>query len=203
MEMNLLRQMVACVLALFLAFNPSLSFALSELNTVPLGQGPSLPLIWTNVLPNMVLTGVAITPVAPTVCGATCTVTAAKAGSTILLNLAAGSIATLPAATGTGNAYNFVVSTTTTSAKDAILAASSSDAIIGTAMGWTGSTAKIFSGNASTYHSIQMPYTGTQPSGGFAGDQFTCTDIATNVWECNGAYEGGTTPTTPYSSGTS
>jgi hypothetical protein len=162
----------------------------------------------TQTLTNKTLTAPTInnavyTGPAPTACGATCTLTAANSGTTTLLNLAAGSIATLPAASGTGNVYSFVVSTTTTSAKDAVLAASSSDAIIGLAIGENAGTTKAFAGNASTYHSLQMPYTGTQPSGGFAGDSFTCKDIVTNVWECNGTYQAGTTPTTPYSAATS
>ncbi len=145
----------------------------------------------------------AITGPAPVACGATCTVTSANGGGTILLNLAAGSIATLPAASGTGNVYKFIVSVTTTSAKDAILAASSSDAIIGLATGENSNTPLVFAGSAGTYHSLQMPFTGSQPSGGFKGDYFTCTDIAANLWACSGSYQAGTTPTTPYSTATS
>jgi hypothetical protein len=161
----------------------------------------------TQTLTNKTLTsptingGAHIGPV-PVACGATCTLTAANSGQTTLLNLAAGSVATLPAATGTGNVYNFVVSTTTTGAKDAILAASSSDAILGLISGENAGTGVWFAGSASTYHSIQMPFAGSQPNGGFKGDSFSCRDIATNVWECNGTFQAGTTPTTPYSSST-
>ena len=139
----------------------------------------------------------------PVACGATCSVTAANAGGTVLLSAASGSVATLPAATGTGNVYRFVVSVTVTSVKDAILAASSSDAILGLAIGENGNTPLAFVGSAGTYHSLQMPFAGTQPSGGFKGDSFTCQDISANVWECNGTYQGGTTPTTPFSTATS
>jgi hypothetical protein len=161
----------------------------------------------TQTLTNKTLTsptingGAHIGPV-PVACGATCTLTAANSGQTTLLNLAAGSVATLPAATGTGNVYNFVVSTTTTGAKDAILAASSSDAILGLISGENAGTGVWFAGSASTHHSIQMPLAGSQPNGGFKGDSFSCRDIATNVWECNGTFQAGTTPTTPYSSST-
>ena len=161
----------------------------------------------TQTLTNKTLTsptingGAHIGPV-PVACGATCTLTAANSGQTTLLNLAAGSVATLPAATGTGNVYNFVVSTTTSGAKDAILAASSSDAILGLISGENAGTGVWFAGSASTYHSIQMPFAGSQPNGGFKGDSFSCRDIATNVWECNGTFQAGTTPTTPYSSST-
>lgn len=140
---------------------------------------------------------------APVACGATCAVTVASAGGNILLNSASGSIATLPAATGTGNSYQFYVTVTVSSNKDAILAASSSDAIVGTAVGENAGTAKIFVGNVGTFHSIQMPFAGTQPSGGFNGDQYFCVDVLANVWNCTGNYQGGTTPTTPYNAATS
>lgn len=131
-------------------------------------------------------------------CGATCTITTTMAGSTINLNVAAGSVATLPAATGSGNTYRFVVTTTTTSAADKILAASTSDKLQGTQIGWTGSTAKVFAclGNTSA---IQMPFAGTQPSGGFLGDTFLYRDIGVNLWQVDGVYQAGTTPTTPCS----
>lgn len=139
---------------------------------------------------------------APNACGATCSITAANAGQTTLLNQASGSTATLPAATGTGNAYIFVVSVTTSSAADKILAASSSDSILGLSIGENGGTAGVFPGSAGTYHSLQMPFAGSQPSGGFKGDSYTCRDIAIGVWECNGTFQAGTTPTTPFSAST-
>lgn len=142
--------------------------------------------------------GNALTPIA---CGASCTLTSSNAGQTTLLNVASGSVATLPAATGTGNIYPFVVSVAVTSVKDAILAASSSDSLIGIAIGENGNTPKAFVGGA-TFHSFQMPFAGTQPSGGFLGDSFTCKDIAAGVWNCNGTYQSGVTPTTPYSTAT-
>ena len=140
---------------------------------------------------------------APTAGGATLALTAAQAGGTILLNTAAGSVITLPAATGTGNKYHFVVSTTTTSGKHAILAASSSDFMNGIAIGENSNTAKVFAAAAATDHSIQMPFTGSQPSGGIIGDYFDVQDIAANLWQVNGMYQAGTTPTTPFSTATS
>lgn len=131
-------------------------------------------------------------------CGATCTVTTTMAGATINLNIAAGSVATLPAATGSNNVYRFVVTTTASSNSHKILAASTSDKLQGTEVGWTGSTAKVFAclGNTSA---IQMPFAGTQPSGGFLGDYFEYRDVGTNLWQVNGVYQAGTTPTTPCS----
>jgi hypothetical protein len=134
----------------------------------------------------------------PIACGSTCTVTADMNGATILLNQAAGSVVTLPAATGTGHKFYFAVTVTTTSAADKILAASTSDYLQGTEIGWNGSTAKVFACLGTT-HALQMPFTGSQPSGGFLGDYFEYIDVATNLWQVNGVYQAGTTPTTPCS----
>ena len=149
------------------------------------------------------LNNVAMTGRSPLACGATCTLTAANAGQTVLLNQATGSVATLPAATGTGNAYAFVVTVTVSSSKDAVLAASSSDFINGLTIGENAGTTKGFPSAASTNHSLQMPFAGTQPSGGFIGDNFSCKDVGTNLWQCTGDYQAGTTPTTPFSNATS
>lgn len=159
----------------------------------------------TQTLTNKTLTAPVINnPVtsgpAPVACGATCTVGAGN--NLTLLNQAAGSVATLPAATGTGSIHRFRITVLTTSAAEKILTAPITDTIIGTAIGENAGTAKIFVGNASTYHSIQMPFAGSQPSGGFIGDQITCTDIASGVWACDVNYQAGTTPTTPYSAST-
>lgn len=139
---------------------------------------------------------------APIAVGASLTLTAAQAGTSVLLNTAAGSVATLPAATGSGAVFRFVVTTTATSNAHKILAASSSDFINGIAIGFTGSTAKVFASAAATNHSIQMPVAGTQPSGGFIGDYFEFVDVAANLWNVNSMYQAGTTPTTPFSTAT-
>lgn len=124
-------------------------------------------------------------------------------GSTILLNTASGSVVTLPAATGSGNLYKFVVTTTASSNAHKILAASSSDFINGVVVGHVSAgTTLTFSAAAATAHSIQMPFAGTQPSGGFIGDWFEFTDVAANLWAVKGMYQSGTTSTTPFSAAT-
>lgn len=143
--------------------------------------------------------GGALTPVA---CGATCTLGAAGLNTYTRLDTAAGSVATLPGATGTGNTYKLYISVATTSAADKILTNPTTDTIIGTAIGENGGTAKVFVGNAGTFHSIQMPFAGSQPSGGFIGDSVSCTDVASGIWKCDINYQAGTTPTTPYSAST-
>jgi len=140
---------------------------------------------------------------APVACGATCTLGAANQNTITKFDTAAGSVGTLPAALGTGAKYSIVVTTAVTSNADKVLLTTVTDTIIGTAVGENAGTAKVFVGNASTYHSIQMPFAGTQPSGGFIGDEINCTDIAATIWFCNVKYQAGTTPTTPYSASTS
>lgn len=134
--------------------------------------------------------------------GSALTVTAAlHASGTILLNTAGGTTITLPAATGTGNVYKFKVSVSTTSAAHKILTVGT-DYIIGIAMGFTGSTAKVFASPAATNRSIQMPNAGSQPSGGILGDYFTFTDAGSALWIVDSMYQAGTTPTTPFSAAT-
>ena len=146
----------------------------------------------------------AVNSPAPVPAGAAITLTAAQSNSTILLKTAAGSVATLPAATGSGNRYRFVVTATATSNAHKILAASSSDFLNGVAVGHVSAgTTLTFSAAAATAHSIQMPFAGTQPSGGFIGDWFEFDDVAANLWAVRGMYQSGTTSTTPFSSATS
>ena len=102
--------------------------------------------------------------------------TAANRNQPILLNQAAGSVVTLPAATGTGNVYTFDVSTTVTSNFHKILAASTADFMqgnvitedAGTCTGWNATA-------AGTFCSLRLNGSTT---GGFLGDSFTLTDIA-------------------------
>ncbi len=129
--------------------------------------------------------------------------TAAMSGKTIKMDTAAGSVVTLPAATGTGNKYRFFVSTSATSNAHKILAASGSDFLSGNVVGQTSNTPKQFTGKVSdSFCSLQMPFAGTQPSGGIQGDWFELVDVAANLWAVSGMFSAGTTPTTPFSTAT-
>ena len=161
------------------------------------GNGTAGPLAATT------LTATGFVGPAPLAAGATLTLTAAVAGNVIKLDTAAGSVVTLPAATGSGNMYRFVVTTTATSNAHKILTAPTTDTLAGFLTGENSGTAKCFVGaTASAYHSIQMPVAGTQPSGGFEGDWFEFIDIASGKWEVSGCYQAGTTPTSPFSTAT-
>lgn len=138
-------------------------------------------------------------PNAPLAVGASAT---AVFGGKYLLNTAAGSVLTLPAATGTGGSVDAIVITTASSNAHKVLPHSSSDFMQGFATGENAGTAKCFASDGTTNHSIQMPFAGTQPSGGFIGDSFKFTDIGTGLWQVTGSYQAGTTPTTPFSTAT-
>src|SRR5882672_7294235 len=60
-----------------------------------------------------------------TAAGATKTLTASNAGQIILLDTAGGSVVTLPAATGSGNTFRFLVSVLATSASHKVQVANS------------------------------------------------------------------------------
>lgn len=123
---------------------------------------------------------------------------------TYLLNTASGSVLTLPAATGSGVHIKVVVSVTATSNAHKILTAPITDVLIGQAVGATaaGATLKFSAATAGAFHSIQMPFAGTQPSGGFEGDVFDFTDVAAGKWHVEAMYQAGTTATTPFSTAT-
>lgn len=164
--------------------------------------GTLATLAGSEVLSGKTLTSPIINGPAPVACGSTCTLGTANVGTYTRLDTAGGSAATLPTATGTGTTYKLYISVANSSNQDKVLLATVTDTIIGTAQGENAGTAKVFVGNAGTYHSIQMPFAGTQPSGGFVGDSITCTDVASTIWKCDIMYQAGTTPTTPYSTST-
>lgn len=120
-------------------------------------------------------------------------------GRSYLLNTAAGSVLTLPAPSGKGGVIKVFVTTTTTSGAHKVLANSTSDFLNGILMGNDAGVASAFSAAAATDHALQMPFAGSQPSGGFIGDWFEFTDVAAHLWEVKGAFQSGTTSTSPFS----
>ncbi len=141
--------------------------------------------------------------VAPIAAGSSISLTPSQSGAVVKLDTVGGSVVTLPAATGSGARYKFIVTATATSNAHKILANSVSDFLNGIVTGENANTAKCFASAAATNHSIQMPFAGTQPSGGFIGDWFEFHDVAANLWSVQGMYQAGTTPTTPFSAATS
>lgn len=139
---------------------------------------------------------IARAPTAPDSVGASRT---AIINKIYLLDAASGSTLTLPAATGSGGTVSVFVTATTTSNAHKVLSNSTSDFMNGIVTGENANTAKVFASAAATNHALQMPFAGSHPSGGFIGDWFELTDVATNLWSVKGEYQAGVTPTTPFS----
>ncbi len=131
----------------------------------------------------------------------TTTITAKlHAGRTLLLNLAAGFTSTLPAATGTGLFYRFVVQAISTTGY--VISAVGSDKIKGTLQvvqpGSTYATANIGESFLSTTN-VTVTLNGTATGGANIGDWVQLQDIAAALWVVTGLLTASTTPTTPFS----
>lgn len=136
-----------------------------------------------------------------TITGATATITAAAhAGHTIVSDLAATQTLTLPAATGSGNRYKFVVNTTKTG--DLVIqVANSTDIMKGTALLFAdgGDTTLGFATAADT-DTVTLDGTTT---GGIAGAMVELTDIKSGVWHVQVVSDASGTEATPFSAAVS
>lgn len=146
--------------------------------------------------------GVPLSQPAVTVTSSTLTATSdSHAGALVLLDRAAGITVTLPAASGTGAVYRFMVVTTVSSNSTIIKVANASDTMVG----WV-STATTTAGNGlheaagGTDDTITMNGTTT---GGIAGSYIETQDVATNVWLVNGLLVGSGTLATSLSASVS
>lgn len=132
--------------------------------------------------------------------GSTLSVTeAAHDGKTILLNALTGSVATLPAATGSGAKFRFKVSVLATSNSHIVKVANSSDIIqgvvsmvdtdtAGTVLAWaTAASDDTITMNRSTTGSVMR------------GEWLELEDVATNVWLVSGCLANTGTGLTPFS----
>lgn len=124
------------------------------------------------------------------------------AGKNVVLNRAAGIAVTLPAASGSGYGYTFVVGTTITSNTTTIKVANASDVIAGVAtMGSAGGTSASV-GTTSTgavgSQSDTITFNGTT-TGGIYGTKVELIDIAPNLWQVSVHGVGSGTAATPFS----
>lgn len=142
-------------------------------------------------------------PPLPVAVGATKTASG-DSGVVYALDTAAGSVLTLPAATGSGKVVEAYVSVSATSNAHKVLTAPITDVLIGRATGSVaaGTTLQFSALVSGGFHSLQMPFAGTQPSGGLQGDIIHFRDVAAGVWLVEMTYESGTTSTTPFSTAT-
>lgn len=110
------------------------------------------------------------------------------AGKLITLNRAAGIAVTLPAATGSGDAYEFVVGTTVTSNTTTIKVANASDVFVGFVIQAAdgGATSNVYE-TASTDDTLTLD---GSTKGGIKGDLFRLRDVkldgTTPVWLLEG-----------------
>ena len=131
-----------------------------------------------------------------TVTAATVTINAdAHVGMPVVLNRAAGCVATLPAATGSGNTYNFIGAIDATGDQK-VQVANANDTMAGVA----------FLGNdsagASCFYTAAASDTITldgSTTGGLKGWRVTCTDMAANTWAVMVMSEASGTEATPFS----
>jgi len=130
-----------------------------------------------------------------TVTSATVTITAdAYLGCRIVLNRAAGVVATLPAATGSGNRYEFILAADATGAHTVQVVGN--DTMMGVAyLGNDAAGASCFY-TADTSDTISLNGTTT---GGYKGARIIVDDIAADVWAVLVYSEASGTEATPFS----
>jgi len=121
------------------------------------------------------------------------------ANRTMLLNTAAGSTATLPAATGSGFTYTFIVSVLATSNSHVIKVANASDAMQGSIFTRddTADNAMAFFATAGTSDTITLNRSTTGSV--VVGEVIRITDIAANRYQVEGFTATTGAPVTPFS----
>jgi hypothetical protein len=117
------------------------------------------------------------------------------AGTTTVINAAAGLTLTLPAASGTGDEYTIFVGTTVTSNNAIIQVANASDIMQGVLSVAT-DIAGVTCPTTTTSDTITMSGSTT---GGIKGSYVVLKDMATNVWEVSGSLVSSGTEATPFS----
>lgn len=134
--------------------------------------------------------------------GDTLTVTAAlHAGKVIQFGKTTGTIVTLPAATGTGHTYRFVIGTTATSNANIIKVANATDVMRGSVCLQqdtdVAGTLKMWTAGATD---DTMTFAGAATTGGIVGDLIECVDYATGYWSCRAfTQSSGGAEATPFS----
>lgn len=135
--------------------------------------------------------------------GDTLTATAAlHAGRVVQFGKTTGTVVTLPAATGTGNVYTFVIGVTATSNANIIKVANATDVMDGSInvqqdTDADGTGMKVWRADAGD---DTISFAGAAGSGGIVGGYITCTDYKTGFWSCQAwTQSGGGAEATPFS----
>jgi hypothetical protein len=127
----------------------------------------------------------------------TLTITEADhSGHTITLNRAAGIAVTLPAATGSGNKYRFIVGTTFSGA--ATIKVVGNDTMIGTATLYQNGGDTVV-GFAAGGTDDTVTFAADNSTGGVAGAECVLTDIAADLWHVSLVSDAAGTEATPFS----
>lgn len=130
--------------------------------------------------------------------GATYTLTADQSGSTVLFNLASGSVVTLPPPV-IGLTYDFLVVTTVTSNSYKIITNTGTVLIAGMiASGLDNTANKQWVGNGTTHVAITQAAASSNATGGILGSfvRLTCTTAL--QWVATGTVVAGGVPATPF-----
>lgn len=129
---------------------------------------------------------------------ATLTITqTSNAGSIVTLNRAAGIAVTLPAATGTGSVYRFLVGTSVTSNSTTIKVANATDVMTGSAYVISDNSAAVL-GYRTAASDDTITLNGTT-TGGLKGDLITITDVGTGLFAVSVFSAATGTEATPFS----
>lgn len=166
----------------------------NKLKLIPAGSGT------TEV--EVVLAGAAVNVTASTYA----VTKAINANKTTTLSLAAGQALTLPAATGSGDKYRFIILITYTGAST-IKVASATDYMIGTALLFAdgGDTTVGFAtantGTVATESDTITTFATGNTTGGIKGAVIEVEDIATAVWAVQYISDAAGTEATPFSAG--
>lgn len=124
----------------------------------------------------------------------------AYVGSRVILSRAAGVTATLPAATGSGNRYEFIVGVTPTSNSHKIQV-TTTDIMAGNAiLGADGGDTVVMFATAAASDTITLNGTTT---GGIKGARVVCDDIAAATWAVHVVSDASGIEATPFSAAVS
>lgn len=119
---------------------------------------------------------------------------------TYIFNVLTGATATLPAATGTGHCYRFIVGLTVTSNAYIIATASDDDEFQGTILQTdTDTTDTLVSRPGIAADNFDAISLNGSTTGGLAGDWIEICDVATGIWAVWGHVNGNGTVATPIS----
>lgn len=126
------------------------------------------------------------------------------AGVTVVFNDADGATLTLPAATGTGNVYRFVVGVTVTSNNDIIQVANATDEFVGVVLQVDTDTSDTLAAypalDGDGFDTITLD---GSTKGGLMGDYIQLVDVASGKWQLTGFVNATGSPASPLSAAVS